>query len=92
MIIRILGEGQYEVPDDRIDELNTLDDALQAAVESGDTAAFTRALAQLLVTVRSQGNPLPDHVLTTSELVLPSADAELDEVQALLGDEGLIPG
>jgi len=92
MIIRILGEGQYEVTDDRIDELNALDDALQTAVETGDTDTFAGALAGLLAAVRRLGDPVPDSVLTTSEFVLPAGDAELDAVRALLGDEGLIPG
>jgi hypothetical protein len=38
------------------------------------------------------GKPLPDDEIVPSDLVLPSADASLDEVRELLGDEGLIPG
>jgi hypothetical protein len=90
MIIRILGEGQFEVAEP--DRLNTWDAMLQDAVEAGDEAAFRTALGRLLDAVRRHGRPLPDAALAPSELVLPSAGADLAEVRALLGDEGLIPG
>ncbi len=40
VIVRILGEGQVDVPDGELDWLNALDDGVQAAVETGDEAAF----------------------------------------------------
>ncbi|HEX4655120.1 MAG TPA: hypothetical protein VH274_05210 [Mycobacteriales bacterium] len=92
MIVRILGEGQVDVPDGDLDSLNDLDDALQAAVDGGDEASFTQSLAALLSRVRAVGRPLPDDEIVSSDLVLPSADASLAEVRELLGDEGLIPG
>ena len=36
--------------------------------------------------------PLPDDALEPSELILPPADASIDEVRGMLGDSGLIPG
>jgi hypothetical protein len=92
VIVRILGEGQLDVPDAEIDSLNRLDDVVQAAVDGGDDDAFTTALDALLGAVRAAGRPLPDDEIVPSELVLPSADASLAEVRELLGDEGLIPG
>ncbi|USX53964.1 hypothetical protein [Lentzea sp. HUAS12] len=92
MIIRILGDGQYEVGDDRIDDLNVLDDEVQKAVESGDAETYGAALAALLATVRELGFPLAADAIVSSALVLPAADLGLQEVRALLSDEGLIPG
>jgi hypothetical protein len=92
VIVRILGEGQVDVPDGELDSLNTLDDALQAAVEGGDEQQFTQSLVALLSRIREVGRPLPDEEIVSSDLVLPSADASLAEVRELLGDEGLIPG
>ena len=40
MIVRILGEGQLQVDDSASAELNSLDAALEKAVNSGDEAAF----------------------------------------------------
>jgi hypothetical protein len=92
MIVRILGEGQLEVPEEKLDGLNDLDMALQEAVDSGDEGRFRSTLAQLLEQVRSAGQPLADDELKPSELMLPDADADLAEVRELLGEEGLIPG
>lgn len=91
MIVRILGEGQFDVPDAALDELNELDEALVIAVESGDADAFARALRELLAGVRTAATPHAVDTLDSSDLILPGPDASLAEVRALLGDEGLIP-
>jgi hypothetical protein len=92
MILRILGEGQLEVSDEAVVELNELDDALISAVEKGDEGLFHTALANLVNKVRAVGKPVADDHLGPSELILPGADATLDEVRKLLHDDGLIPG
>lgn len=92
MIARIMGEGQVELADADLTELNRLDDALLAAVESGDAEGFRTTLSALLDGVRRLGKPLPDDALKPSELILPAPDASLDEVRAMLHDDGLIPG
>jgi PspA-Associated protein len=91
MIIRVLNERQYNVPDAELGRLNSLDARLQTAVEAGDQSAFDRAFTDLLDAVRTAGSPVPDETLTTSDLVLPEQGTSLAEVGALLGDEGLIP-
>ena len=40
MIVRILGEGQWELSEDHLEALNALDAAVEQAVESGDQAAL----------------------------------------------------
>ncbi len=92
MIVRILGEGQLEVPDDQLDALNALDSAVEDAVNEGDEGAFSAALGALLDGVRGSGSPLADDSLEDSDLILPPADATIDEVRDLLSDDGLIPG
>ena len=57
MIVRILGEGQYDVSDDAMDRLNELDAAVESAVEAGDAETFSKALAALLDGVRTAGVP-----------------------------------
>ncbi|MFF6829144.1 hypothetical protein [Streptomyces longwoodensis] len=92
MIMRILGEGQYEITEEHLARLNELDAALQSAADAGDETAFTTALSALLDAVRSLGTPLPDERITPSDLVLPDEDTSLTQVRELLSDEGLIPG
>ncbi len=92
MIVRILGEGQLELPDSAAEELSQLDAALESAVERNDEAAFRPALAALLAKVRQVGSPTDADDLRPSELIIPRQDAPMDEVRKLLTDEGLIPG
>lgn len=91
MIVRIMGEGQVRLDDSALERLQPLDDALEAAIESGDDERFRAALVELLGAVRAEGSPLAGDELLPSDLVLPDADAHVDDVRALLGDEGLIP-
>jgi hypothetical protein len=92
IVIRILGEGQYDVADGAIERLNQLDAAVEAAVAAGDEAAFESSLAALLDGVRTVGVAHALDSLDSSDVILPPADATIDEVKELLGDEGLIPG
>ncbi|MGI8434366.1 MAG: PspA-associated protein PspAA [Nocardioidaceae bacterium] len=92
MIIRILSEGQFDVPDEAIDGLNELDAQLGSAIDASDEATFSAALGALLDRVREVGDPVAVDALVPSQLMLPSADAELAEVRDLLSGDGLIPG
>jgi hypothetical protein len=92
MIVRIMGEGQVRMDDVHFTELNKLDNELFAEVQSGDEDGFRRTLGVLLDAVRRLGTPLPDDSLEPSELILPSPEATLEEVRAMLTDDGLIPG
>lgn len=92
MIVRILGEGQYDLADHALDALNGLDNQIEQAIESGDEAMFRTSLEGLLAAVRSQGTHHAPDSLDESDLILPPPDATIDEVRELLGDDGLIPG
>ena len=92
MIIRILAEGQWELAEDEIDDLNRLDAEVEAAIEAGDHAGFATSLDALLSAVRTSGTRLADDTLEDSDLILPPADATLEEVRGMLNDDGLIPG
>jgi hypothetical protein len=86
MIVRILGEAQYDVPEDQRAGLDDLDKTLVKAVDANDEASFTTALMALAAEVRRVGTPLPDDAFIPSELVVPFADASLEETKRLLAD------
>ncbi len=91
MIVRILGEGQWRLPDDELDDINRLDAELEGALD-GDDATFRAALTTLLDRVRAVGAALADEELEESDVVLPHSEATPADVRDLLTDEGLIPG
>jgi hypothetical protein len=92
MIIRILGEGQFDVSEDALNALNELDAELEAAIEAHDDESFRSALTALLGRVREVGGDVALDALVPSALVLPHAEASIDEVRDLLSGDGLIPG
>ena len=92
MIVRILGEGQLEVSDRGVAELNQLDAALECAVANNDEGAFDQVLAYLLGRVRAVGAPVPDHMVLPSQAILPPPGSTIAEVRQMLGADGLIPG
>jgi hypothetical protein len=87
-----MGEGQYQLDDSAVDELNRLDEALESAIEQNDEAAFDAALQALLEKARSLGEALPVDAIEPSDLILPPAGATMEEVHELLADGGLIAG
>ena len=48
MIVRISTEGQYEIGDDDVDELNKLDNQAVAACDSSDEQSFHATYQKLL--------------------------------------------
>ncbi|MCF6377230.1 hypothetical protein L2K70_06415 [Nocardioides KLBMP 9356] len=92
MIVRILGEGQYDLDDHALDALNGLDTQIESAIEAGDEEMFRTALQGLLAAVRASGTHHDVDSLDESDLILPPPDVTIDEVRDLLGDDGLIPG
>jgi hypothetical protein len=91
VIVRILGEGQFRVDDEVAAQLTALDKDLDAAVGTGDEAAFKTALASAVGLVRAGGEQVGDEEFITAEYILPFSDATVGEVRKLLAD-GMIPG
>lgn len=91
MIVRILGEGQYRIPDDAVPTIQAVDEKLEAAVAASDEQAFGASLEALVKAIRDHGSMLADDELVPSDAVVPDADTTLEEARALLSDEGLIP-
>ena len=90
MIARILGDGQYELGDEVRSKFDKLDDALVLHCEAGDEDGFRQDLSEMVELVRSEGTELPEDDLQPSDVVVPNPTATLEEVQALLSEEGLL--
>ena len=91
MIIRISGEDQYRLEEQKTAELNELDNAVVAACEGGDEAGFKRTFGALLDYVRANGQRIADDELAGSDLILPPPDLSFAEAGEQFTGEGLIP-
>jgi hypothetical protein len=87
MIVRILGEGRYEVPDPDLPAIEEIDGVLVDAIDRGDESAFEAALADLVGQVRHTGTAVPADDTRTSEMVVPHEGSTLAEVRDLLAEE-----
>lgn len=96
MIVRIMGQGQWQVPDTELARLNRIDDMIADAVSSRDPDALASYLAEMIALVRRRGTELTDGEVRISDFIVPAAGASLSEVAEWLtearADDGLIPG
>ena len=92
MIIRIFGEGQYELPEPALARLHELDADTDNALATGDDDRFHAAYDRLLEHIRTEGTRLTAHDLRSSDLLLPPADSSVTEAARQLDAIELIPG
>ncbi len=91
MIVRVLGEGQFRLPDGDAERLNELDNRAVSAVEAGDESEFSELWSQMLELVKADGNAIPEDELVESDVILPPRDITFAEAKGEFTGEGLIP-
>ncbi|GAB3050728.1 PspA-associated protein PspAA [Sediminivirga luteola] len=91
MIVRILGEGQFNIADIEQEALQRFDDDIETAVASGDEERVHSSLVALRDFIVTHGEPVADDYLGPSDVVVPFPDADISDIQGLLNEEGLIP-
>jgi PspAA-like protein len=91
VIVRLMGEGQYEVDEEVAKGLNDLDEQAGEAVEQGNEEKLRELLQRMAEAVRTNGARLPDDDISPSEGIVPPDDLSLEEARRLFDDEGLIP-
>ena len=91
MIVRILTEGQYNLPGAFVDRLNEIDNEIVEVVGREDREVFHKLLGEMLDHVRKNGTEVPLEELVESDIVLPEPDITLEEAANLFTGEGIVP-
>jgi hypothetical protein len=91
VIVRLMGEGQFEIDDEVAKGLNDLDEQAGEALERGDEEQLARLLRRMAEAVRTNGTRVPDEELSASDAIVPPDDLSLEEARELFEGEGLIP-
>jgi hypothetical protein len=91
VIVRLMGEGQFEVDEEVAKGLNDLDEQAEQALEAGDPKRLSELLGRMVDAVRTNGTRLADDDLSPSQAIVPPVDLTLDEARELFEDGGLIP-
>jgi hypothetical protein len=90
MIVRVSGEGQYELDGDALKRLDQLDDQLVDAMNRGDTEGFRSRLQETVQLVQQDGTPVAAERVVPSDVIIPPGDIDLDEARQFFTDDGLM--
>jgi hypothetical protein len=91
MIVRLMGEGQYELDKKHMDELNKIDNNIVKIVNKGDEKTFKAEFKKLIDYARKNGKKLEDKTIKSSDIILPPADLTFEEAKKIFSGEGLLP-
>ncbi len=91
MIVRLMGEGQYELDSKYLDEMNRIDNNIVKFVEKGDDGAFKAEFKKLTDYVHRNGKKMAENVIKPSDIIIPPDDLTLDEAREIFKGDGLIP-
>lgn len=89
MIVRLMGEGQYEIDKKHLDAVNKIDNNIVQIINTGETA-FNAEYKKLFDYVRKNGKKIPDEIIKPSDIIIPPADITLEEARKIFKGEGLI--
>ncbi len=90
MIVRLMGEGQYEFDEKHLDAINKIDNDIVKIVNRRDEIAFKAELRKLIDYVNKNGKKIPHEIIKPSDIIIPPADITLEEAQKIFKGEGLI--
>ena len=94
MIVRLMGEGQYEIDKKHIDAVNKIDNNIVKIVSGRDekaaTSAFRTEFTKLHDYVRKNGKKIPHEIIKPSDIIIPPEDITLEEARKIFKGEGLI--
>ena len=90
MIARVIGEGQYEIDDGLVEQLNALDGQAMDALSQNDEGSLDRCLDEMGQLVRSSGRRIGDDEIRASDIVIPPSDLTLEETRKLVSESGFI--
>lgn len=89
MIIRIMGEGQYRVPEALYDELNQIDNRIVQLVEEGKAVEFRNELTKLIFKIKEKGEPIEVEEILKSDIIVPPEDLSLEEAKSVFKGCGI---
>ncbi len=91
MIVRLMGEGQFELDKKHADEVNKIDNNIVRVVEKGNEKEFKTEFKRLADYIRKNGKKLPNDVIKPSEIIIPPSDLSFGEAKKIFEGEGIFP-
>ena len=89
MIIRIVSEGQYEIPSSLFDELNAIDNTIVELVSKGNEEEYGKELSKLIDMIKTNGKQLDDSDIVESNIIVPPGDLTFEEAKEIFTGVGV---
>ena len=90
MIIRIMGEGQYQASEALCNELNKIDNHIVTLVAEGKTQEYKLELARLISEIKEKAEPIDAKDIVKSDIIVPPEDLSFEEAKAIFKGTGII--
>ena len=93
-IVRIMGQGQFEINEDTVKRINEVDDAIVQILQNeskADDQEYRAKITEIVQTIKSEGKKLEDKELVESDIIVPDTDISIDEAKKVFQGEGIIP-
>jgi len=91
IVVRVMGEGQFEVDEAILERLNELDNQIVEEVAKANEQRFHDLLHEMIELVKREANPLHPSTIVPSDIIIPPADLSLEEAKKIFKGEGIIP-
>ena len=92
MIIRIIGQGQFEIKSALLDDLNTIDNSIVEYVQKGDEGRYKELLSKMTGIIVREGKRVPDSEIIDSSVIVPPDDMTIEEARQVFTGEGIFKG
>jgi hypothetical protein len=92
-IVRIMGQGQFRINGDTIKRINEIDDAIVQILQNeskADDQEYRAKVAEIVQTIKSEGQKLEDKELIESDIIVPDTDISIDEAKKVFQGQGVI--
>ena len=92
MIIRIIGQGQFNVQSSLFDDLNKIDNKIVEYVQKGNDKNYKKSLAELIAMILHESKKVSDKELVESDIIVPPADMTIEEARQVFTGTGIFKG
>jgi hypothetical protein len=89
-----MGQGQFRINGDTIKTINGIDDAIVQILQNeskADDQEYRAKVAEIVQTIKSEGQKLEDKELVESDIIVPDTDISIDKAKKVFKGEGIIP-
>jgi hypothetical protein len=94
-VVRLAGHGQFRVNGTTINKINAIDNQIVNILDekkgTADEKEFRKKITEMVNLITTEGKPLDDREIVSSDIIIPSTDLSLEEAKKIFKGEGIVP-